>query len=165
MSKKELLVYLQLFIRPTIVALLVAIVWYFIFRRFGFSIPEADESAFTDAGIPVIAMFHAIVAGGVLVKVWEEHKAVLRCIKKEDRNAFLDCVQSRIPMVIHLLLGSMSIIIIFLTMMIHFEGALGGIAMNSSVAFVLALYWEVATNLDDPVKGVWYVGKIPKDWL
>lgn len=166
MTKNELLVCLWLFVRPIIAGLINGpILWYLVFYRFNISIVEADESAFTDTGIPVLAMFHAIIAGHVLVKVWDEHKLVRRCIREDDRDSFVQCMDDRIPKVIHMLLGSLSVIIISLTLLVHFEGPLAGIALNFSVAFVLGLYWEVATNLDNPSKGVWYVGRIPKEWL
>jgi len=164
MKTKELVLHLKLFVRPLLGSTFIGIIWYSLFYKFHLHIIEADEPAFTDFGIPVLAMFHAIVAGGVLVKVWEEHKIVQRCIRDKDRDTFRRFMNDRIPVAIHMLLGCMSVIIQFLTMIIHFEGVFAGVAINTSIAFVLGLYWEVATNLDDPSKGVWY-SEIPREWF
>ncbi len=156
--------HLGLLVKPAIVGSLIGLIWYFVFFSLDWHFREADESAFTDSVIPVIAMFHAIVAGHILNKVWEEYKVVRRCLRDKDKATFMRCRDDRIPIAIHLLLASMSIVIQAMTLLIHFERPFAGVAANFSVAFVLTLYWEVATNLDNPLKGVWY-REIPRDWL
>ena len=164
MKTNGLRVHLKLFIKPILLGILAGLVWHRFFHgRLHFL--EGDESALTDSVIPTIAMFHAIVAGHVLAKVWDEYKTVRHCLRSQDKDTFLQCKDDRIPMAIHMLLGSMSFVIQALIMMVHYDGVLAGVVSSSSLAFVLMLYWEVATNLDDPFKGVWYVGQIPSDWL
>lgn len=166
LKTKRILVYLPLLLRPTLIGILIGpVLWYLIFFRFGFHFLEEDESAFTDSFIPILAMFHAIVAGHVLAKVWDEYKTIRHCVESKDKDKFTQCKTDRIPVVIHMLLGSMSVAIQGMAMMLHFKEAFAGIIANFALAFVLALYWEVATNLDNPWKGVWYVNQIPKDWL
>lgn len=166
MKTNGLRVHLFMFVRPVAVSLVLSIgVWYWIFYRLGVSFFESDESTFTDAIVPTLAMFHAIVAGHVLIKVWDEYKVVRRCVKKGDKKTFMECRDDRIPLAIHMLLASLSVIIMVLVMLLHYDGPGAGIASTSSVAFVLTLYWEVATNLDNPFKGVWYRDQIPKDWF
>ena len=165
MKSKRFWVYLKLLIRPICVGSLMSCAWYYFFFLTGLSFLEADESAFTDVIIGLLGMFHAIIAGGILNKVWGEAQKARHCIRVGDRETFVECKDDRIPGVIHLLLGSMSLIIQAHVMMIHFVGAFGGIASSFSMAFVLTLYWEVATSLDDPLSDVWDMGEIPPDWL
>jgi hypothetical protein len=166
MQSNGLRQHVRMIVVPAVVSLSLAIgLWYGIFFRLGLGLLESDESVFTDAIIPTLAMFHAIVAGGVLNKVWEEYKIVRHCVKTKDKDTFMKCRDDRIPLAIHLLLGSLSLIIMALVMMLHYDSAGAGIASTFSVAFVLTLYWEVATNLDNPFKGAWYVNQIPKEWF
>ena len=157
--------HLGLLMGPAVVGSMISLMWYHVFFTFDWHFQETDESAFTDTVIPIIAMFHAIVAGHILNKVWEEYKVVRRCLRDKDKDTFLRCRDDRIPIAIHLLLGSMSVVIQVLTLLVHFEKPFAGIAANFSVAFVLTLYWKVATNLDNPLRGAWYKDQIPKDWF
>jgi hypothetical protein len=110
-------------------------------------------------------MFHSILAAIVLGKVWEEFKEVCRCVRNEDRTKYKSCVNERIPGMIHLLLATMSTIIVLGTMLVEYQNPWSGIASVGSLAFFLVLYWEVATTLDNPAKAPWFIGRIPDDWL
>jgi hypothetical protein len=165
MRYREFFINLRLFVRPLIASVFISCMWYVLLFRNDIHFSEGDGSAFTDAVIPVIAAFHAILAGFVVNKVWNEYTRICVCCKKMDRDGFKEIVGNRIPVAIHMLLGSMAIIIELLVMLLNYERADAGCAMTFSVAFVLILYWEVAINLDDPRKGVWYVQRIPPQWL
>lgn len=154
--KKELIANLALLVRPLIAAVVIGGgLWYFVFHKF-LHVLEEDESAYTDAGVPVFAMFHAVIAARILGDVWEKHKKYQRCRNANDNEGMEECKKDRIPMAIHLLIGAMSVITQAHAMLFNFEGAFAGIFYNASLAFVLGLYWEVATTLDNPSKGPWY---------
>ena len=146
------------------VSVLAAGLWYFLFFRGGFDVGKSDETALTNTLIPVLAAFHSILAAAVLSKVWEEFKSIRRCVQNKDEAGFFRCLQDRIPAAIHLLLAVMSTLIVVGTMLVHYENTWAGILVVGAIAFVLALYWQVATNLDNPLCGVWYVDQIPAEW-
>ncbi|MES2931294.1 MAG: hypothetical protein V4682_01175 [Patescibacteria group bacterium] len=52
-----------------------------------------------------------------------------------------------------------------LVTLLSYEGVGAGIASTFSVSFVLLMYWEVAINLDNPRKAVWYIDEIPEEWF
>jgi hypothetical protein len=164
MDFKEIGKHLRLLIRPTIAGVLVSLVWYYMFFNVLYFV-ENDEPVFSNVVLNMIGMFHAIIAGGVLNKVWDDFKKVMHCVKEEDQAGFTKLRDEKIPPAIHLLLAVMSIVIQWLLMNVHQESAYSGINANFCVAFVLALYWEVATNLDDVHNGIWYRGKIKPEWL
>ena len=157
--------FLPLLVKPTLMSIGICLLWYYVFYRYNISVLEADESAFTDSLIPTLAVFHAIVASVVLSKVWNEYTFVKRCIRKDDVEAFRDCLHERIPRAIHLLLLVWSVLIQAATLVLHWQSPGAGIFANFCIAFTLVLYWEVATNLDNPHKAVWYTNQIPKEWL
>lgn len=161
----EIATKLRLFIRPVIASSVLSLIWYYGLFQNDVSFLDADESGFTDAIIPILAAFHAIVAGFVLNKVWSEYSAVQRCIRISDKESFLSMRDDRIPIPIHFLLGSLAFMIQGLVMSLHYEGVWAGALSTFCISFVLVMYFEVATNLDNPKKGVWYVGRIPQDWL
>jgi len=156
--------YLSILLYPSVASLLAAGLWYFLFFRRGFDVGKSDETALTNTLIPVLAAFHSILAAAVLSKVWEEFKSIRRCVQNKDEAGFARCLQDRIPPAIHLLLAVMSILIVVGTMLVHYDNSWAGILVVGAIAFVLALYWQVATNLDNPLHGAWYVNEIPSEW-
>jgi len=156
--------YLSILIYPTMLSVGAAGLWYFFFFHQRFDVGKSDETALTNTLIPVLAAFHSILAAAVLSKVWEEYKVIRRCVLNHDRDGFSRCLQDRIPPAIHLLLAVMSVLIVVGTMLVHYDNVGAGILVVGAIAFVLALYWQVATNLDNPQCGAWYVNEVPAEW-
>jgi cyanate lyase len=156
--------YLSILLYPTIASALAAGLWYFLFFRHRFDVGKQDETALTNTLIPVLAAFHSILAAAVLSKVWEEFKLIRRCVQNLDEAAFQRCLQDRIPPAVHLLLAVMSVLIVAGTMLVHYDKLGAGILVVGAISFVLALYWQVATNLDNPIRGAWYMNEIPDAW-
>lgn len=157
--------HLRILVRPLLASGLLAAFWRLIFFQFDINVGKADETALTNMVVPICAMFHSILAAVVLGKVWDEFKVIRRCLKKGDEDSFRDCVHDRIPMMIHLLLGTMSFIIIGGAMLVEYHRAFAGVVSIGAISFFLVLYWEVATTLDNPVKAPWFAGQIPGEWL
>ena len=154
----------KLLVAPVLASAGAALAWYFIFFRFHINVGKSDETALTNTLIPVLATFHAILAAAVLSKVWEEFKQIRRCINEGNEKGYAECVRDRIPITIHLLLAVMSLLIVVASMLVEYEHASAGLLVVGGLTFVLSLYWEVATNLDNPVSGVWYADRIPAAW-
>ncbi len=164
-SKTPFFLPLHLIFKPIVGSVCISLLWLDVFHTYGLNVGKANESAFTDMLVPTLAVFHAIVAGGVLSKVWNEYTLVKRCIRKDDRETFKECLHERIPRAIHLLLLVLSIAIQGACLVLHYEGWIAGVFVNFCIAFTLILYWEVATNLDNPRKAVWFTNQIPEAWL
>ena len=154
----------RILVTPVLASSGAALAWYFVFFRLRINVGKADEVALTNTLIPVLATFHAILAAAVLSKVWEEFKQIRRCIYDGNEKGYVECLRDRIPMTIHLLLAVMSFLIVACSMLVEYQHACAGLLVVGGLAFVLSLYWEVATNLDNPVTGVWYVDRIPASW-
>ncbi len=157
--------HLTLLVRPLVIGVTLSAIWYQLFFANGIFLGKMDESAITNMVVPICAMFHSILAAMVLSKVWEEFKVVSRCIREEDRETFDICSHERIPGIIHVLLATMSIIIIVGAMLVEYENPLSGMFSVGCLSFFLVLYWEVATTLDNPAKAPWFIGRLPSDWL
>lgn len=165
MPSKKILPHTLLFVKPAAASLAIGFLWFFVFRRFGIHLTQSDESILTDAIIPILATFHAIAAGFVLQRVWDEYSILRRCVRRGDKKTFDDYKGERVPMAIHMLLAVMSLLVQGMVMILDYEDAAAGWTVTMSIAFMLTLYWLVATNLDDPFHGAWYIGEIPDHWL
>ena len=158
------LLFTGLLVRPFITSTLICLLWYGMFVC-GVHIPESDESTFTDTVVPTLAMFHALFGAQVVNKALEEYQLVKQCIRKNKRAQFKDCMQDRMSRAVLLLLFVLSVLVQGSLLAVHWDSVIAGLLANFCVAFALTLVWEVATNLDNPRKAIWYINIIPKEWM
>ena len=126
---------------------------------------EADESAFTDSGIPSQIAFHSIVGGFVIFTVWGRFARVIECAAKKDEIGFGQCVRDGIPGEIHVFLGSLAFLALSMTLRLNFVEIPSGIQLNFATAYALTIFWEAAISLSDPLRGAWFRGRIPEEWI
>ncbi len=161
---KSLKRHLPLLLKPTFAAFAALFVWHWI-RYFGIHLNKNSEVPVTAAVIPTLGVAYSIMAALVLNTVWEEYKQVSICIVTNDMHKFLIYRDERIPMLIHLLLCVLSFFLLGSMMVLEYEDVWSGRCSVFATAFILVLYWVVATELDDPHRSVWFKERIPQDWL
>lgn len=164
MKNKEFVANLRLLILPSVVATIVAAVWYLVFfERFHYL--KEDEGIMTQTGVGSKINFHAIIAAVFLGRICLGYNKTRRSFRTGDEQGFLDCVEDRIPMPVHMLLAVMSVFAQWHCLLLPYAGAYAGIDNNFSMAFILSLYWVVAVKLDDPRETPAFKGKIKPEWL
>lgn len=155
---------LQFFIRPTIVGCCASLLWYFIFHKNDWHIPEGDEAILWGT-LSFLGIWHAIVTGLIFTKVWDEFVKFLDCIYEGKREEFVRMLRYRIPLVLRTFLLVLSVMIQCLFSLLNFSTAWVGFLITFCIGLMLVMFWEVAYNLDNPVKAVWYKTLIPVEWF
>ena len=150
-------------LKPAVAGVILVWIWQEL-RKYGIEFPPTDEIPISSA-LLTVGVAYGIMAALILDTVWQEYKTVGLCVRQDDLERFLESRDERIPATIHLLLGTMSFFLEGLIMLTHYDNIWAGRACVFLVAFVLVLYFEVATELDDPFRGVWYVERVPEEWL
>lgn len=161
---KALKRHIPLFTKPAIVSAVALGVWHLL-RYFGIHLDKSSEVPVTAAVIPTLGITYSIIAALVLNAVWEEYRKVSVCVITDDRDTFLLYRDERIPLMIHLLLGVLSLFLIGSIMLIDYDHIWSGRCSVFSITFACVLYWVVATELDDPARSVWFKERIPQEWL
>jgi hypothetical protein len=160
----EFLVNLKLLIMPAAVSTFVAVVWYFFFfDRIHYF--KEDETIMTQTGFGAKITFHAVIAAIFLGKVAPGYVKAKKCILNQNEEGFHECVEDRLPMPVHILLGVMSVFALSNCLLLPYHGAYAGFDNVFSTVFTLVLYWGVATKLDDPRKAPGLRDKINPEWL
>lgn len=141
-----------------------SLAWYFFFWETGFHAGGNDAIAL---GIifAFVAIFHSFLATKTLEKVWDEYVLLNSYVAVEDKESFQAEMHKRIPFEIKFLLIALTLVIQGMAMSFPYDTLFWGMVIVIIVAFILGLFWEVAVNLDDPINGIWYKGRVPKDWL
>lgn len=155
---------LQFFIRPTIMGGLASLLWYVIFLRNNWHVPEGDEAILWGT-LSFLGIWHAIVTGLIFTKVWDEFVKFIDCIYDGKREEFARMLRYRIPLVLRTFLLILSVMIQLLFSLLNFNTLWFGFLITFCIGLMLVMFWEVAYNLDNPVKAVWYKTLIPVGWF
>lgn len=101
----------------------------------------------------------------MLMDVLQRHRNVNISIMKKDQETFLLYRQIRLPGLSKVLLGILSFFIVAVMSLMTFESWWTGPFVIFAVTFTLSAYWVVVTELEDPVRGVWFRNEVPREWL
>lgn len=107
--------------------------------------------------IPVLGWVYGILVGFVLHNVMKSYQQVFSFVKAGDRKKLEEELQKRIPVPIHLVTGTISILLVIPLMVLEYGSFREGALVIFSVAYVLYMVMRVATSLDDPTKGPWAI--------
>ena len=155
--------HLFLIAQPFLAAAFITALWT-MFWQAGVHLPKEDEVVLT-AVVAMLSVTFGILAGVVLSTIWEKYQKVVVCVLKHDVNTFLIYRDERIPIVFHLLLGSLSVPIILVMMLFEYKSYSSGLIAVFSVTFAISIYWLVGAELQNPAKSLWFAERIPEAWL
>lgn len=153
-----------LLLRAFLATILPLFAWYQLRLR-GIHFAHEDEMIIIGAVIATLGVAYGIMASLVLGSIWEKYKKVVISVLKRDKETFLCYRDERIPIMIHLLLGALSVPLAAMVALLEYTHFWAGVASVFSVSFILALYWIVATELENPAKSPWFAERIPEEWL
>ena len=148
--------HLELLIRPTFLALIGTIIWFFIHRKIEF--PKEDKEVF-ELLLGIVSIAHGLIASFQIQKVANQQDAMYQALEIEDKQLFLRMQCLKINPVIKFLLLIFSIIFFIVFLLFPFEKIYSGTIVVFLTIFVLCLLWEIAVELDDPYNGVWKISK------
>lgn len=154
-----------LMLQPSIFAVVITLIWDLILWRNNWHLPKEDEVIFTVPVITTLGVTFGINATISLGATWEKYRKVCVCVLTKDLRGFLILRDERIPIILHLFVAVLSIFVLGLTMFFEYKVEISGVVCVSIMSFVVSLYWFVLPQLEDPVKGAWFVERIPEDWL
>lgn len=155
--------HLWLVIKPALTSTGFVIFWWHL-RKLGILIPRDDADMLSSGVMATVGVAFGVMAALVVQKVWDEWKTIARCIRENDRQSFLNCRDDRIPGTIHVLLFAHAGCLLGLAMLYDYASIVSGVVSVGTIGFILVLYFEISTELDDPKRGAWYLN-VPPEWL
>ncbi len=156
---------MRILIKPSISTFGVVLLWLLL-RWLGVEWTfKEDDDLFSSGTIATLGIFYSFVAVFILNKVWGQLIDSQNAVSAKDSETFFRIQETRIPGTIKLVLLIFSFFLVGAFFLANFKSFLGGLYSVSVITFILALHWEVMIDLDDPIKGVWNVERIPEKWL
>ncbi len=113
----------------------------------------------------MIAIAYGVVAALVITSNWEKYKKMSSYVVRHQKDDFLAQRDEKMPVMLHILLGSMALAIQLFVMVTKYENNFAGILFVSVSAFFLCLIGIIALELDNPVRSIWFQKRIPTEWM
>lgn len=146
--------YTILLIRPIILGIIGAVIWYFLRQRI--SVVYEDQGVFEPL-LGLIVVAHGFLATMQIQKVDIQHQKIKEAIRRKDKELFEENACIRISPVIKFLLAIFSIVFFVIFLIYPFHSIYTGVMVVWITMFALYLLWEVAAELDDPFHGIWKI--------
>ena len=146
------------------VSSIVTAAWYAIWIR-GVHFAEDDKDVIIGAIVTTLGVTYGILVSWIIGAIWEKYRKVVVCVLEQDKHTFLLYRDERMPIVLHLLIGAVSFPLVGMIGMIAYKHIFTGASSVFAVSMVLALFWRIAAELEDPTKHGWFSERIPPDWL
>lgn len=150
-EKTNYLRYFILLLRPTLIGLSGLTLWYFTHEYI--SVEKTDQGIF-ESIIGAFVNIHVLIASFQIIKVVGQYNKITQAIHTKNKVLFEENICLRINPGIKFLLGVCSGIIYLLFLIYPYTTTYAGVFTTGFVLFILALLWEVASELDDPYNGI-----------
>jgi hypothetical protein len=153
-----------LLLKPFIAGTIALLFWEYIIHQFNLSLPKEAENPVLFIGVFLLALIYALFAGYAISKVLDEYKEISKAVVKNDIDSFLLYRDEELPILVHLLIGTISFFIIFFTILFPYHCEMLGMLINFIVVFIFTLVYVIVRELDDYYRSIWFKEKIPKEW-
>ncbi len=164
MLKERLLVQLdELFRRPLLVGLLMAMFWWIFF--WSTNTHTANEGSRGSDAFNSFMIFHSLIASGLLIKLLTDCEKIQRAAIRGDKTSFQEEIQIRLTWPPKFFLIAMSCLVQSTALYMHYPNIIEGLQLNAAVGFILMFFWELARVLDSPIGTIWARESVPADWL
>ncbi len=150
--------------KPILLGSIAVLIWRFIIYDFSLGFNEKAENAILFIGLAFTFIVYAIFAGATIVEVLRDYKKISKAVVKHDMETFLLYRDEQLPILMHLLIGLISLFFVFLVMFFPYHGVNEAIALVFGVVFLVVLAYVIVTELDDYRNGIWFIEKIPPHW-
>jgi len=156
----------RLMLQPLLVAMLVALYWRLAWsEQWLFFICKDDVPLVMGTAFSMLMLAYSITAGLVFNASWRKYNKVMGCVLPQDKRTFMLYRDEKMPLAIHVFLGSLSFLLLDVIGLLPYRDCASGTLAVFLATFIMALVWVVLTQLENPVKSSWLVERLPLEWL
>lgn len=155
---------IRLIITPLILAAPAVIIWHYLYTNGWHSTRQADEPI-VNAILPLLGTIHVFIAGFMMLHESDDIRKIRRALKDNDEATFIEIAEDSIPTPMKYILFTSANFIQGWTISLNYDLYWTGFASVLSVGYMLSLIWEIISDFDDPVNGVWVIKGVPEEWI
>ncbi len=139
--------------------------WRFVIDPNGWHLGEKSLEPLMFVVIVVAAFIYSLLLGVIVTSVYDQYRAVSKSVVTNDVDTFLVYRDEQVPILMHLLVGAISVVILAGALLIDYQGeVVTGMLSTFFVAFMLAMGWSVTNELDNFDRSIWFKVNIPERW-
>lgn len=150
--------------QPFAVAFVAVMVWRWMWKN-GYHLAAEDSEIFYVPVMATLGLAFSINATINLSSTWEKYRRIGNCVLTRNKREFLQLRDERMPIILHLFLATLSFFLLGMMMLLDYKHEMSGIVSVFIISFLVALYWIVVPQLENPAKSAWFVERIPVAWL
>lgn len=155
--------YTWVFVQPFLMAATVVLIWAKVGWEWGWHL-QGEQEHF-DATIMNAGVFFGVMAALIVNSMGERWKAIRRHIRLKQKDEFECHWYDRMPMVMHLILLTLSLPLMVSVMAVRYGEFWEGVDSVFATALGIAVFWIAGTELQDPVTSLWNSIDIPDGWI
>ncbi|OGM99517.1 MAG: hypothetical protein A3B91_02065 [Candidatus Yanofskybacteria bacterium RIFCSPHIGHO2_02_FULL_41_29] len=155
---------IRLIVTPSLLAVPAVVIWHYLYINGWHSTSRADEPI-VNAILPGLFGAHVFIAGLMIIRESDDIRKMKRAIRETDKEAFIEIAEDSIPLPMKYILFITANLIQAWTISLNYEVYWTGLASVFSIAYMLALIWEIIADFDDPVNGMWVIKGVPAEWI
>lgn len=154
----------RMIIQPMIIASPAVLLWHLLYTNGWHSTAIADEPI-VNAILPALASIHVFIAGFIFLRETSDIREMKHAIRNGEKDKFIEFAEDKIPAPLKYVLFVSGNLILGWTISLNYELYWSGFASVFSMGYMLSLIWEIISDFDDPVNGVWVVKNVPEEWV
>lgn len=155
---------IRMIIQPLFYTLPAVIIWHILYTRGWHSTAIADEPI-VNAILPALASIHVFIAGFMFLRETGDLRELKRAVRNNEKETFLEIAEDRIPAPLKYVLLVSAAMIEAWTISLNYDLYWTGLSAVYSVGYMLSLIWEIISDFDDPINGVWVIKGVPEEWI
>lgn len=151
-------------LKSLFVSLFMMLFWRFVMHPLHLSFSAESENAILFIILTLSAFAYVIFAGYAVTTVLTEYKEISKAVVRNDVDTFLYYRDEQLPILVHLLVGTMSLFLLIFSLAFPYADLASGQAALFTITFIITLVYLVIIELDDYQNSIWFKEKIPREW-
>jgi hypothetical protein len=148
--------------KPAFAALVMLVIWHYM-RINNLYLEHSDLALTISMGL--WGVIYGVGAALTVTYNWEKYRDISSSVVRIDKDRFLEKRDEKMPVMLHIWLGTMALSIELFLMLIKYENVWVGRLIIFDSSFFLCLNGLIALELDNPIRSIWFQKSIPPDWM
>jgi len=101
----------------------------------------------------------------ITLKVVERSEEMSLHVRSRNKLGFMMLRDIRIPMRLHIILGTMAVGMLALVSLFEFHSPWSGVVCVFIGTLTILVYFSIVMELQDPHRSTWFKSESPREWL
>ncbi|HUC02031.1 MAG TPA: hypothetical protein VMA75_03950 [Candidatus Paceibacterota bacterium] len=138
-------------------------IWYFMWLR-GWHFPKDELEIQIGQNTTGQFTIYGIFIAWIIYGSKQKYDATITAVMMRDKKTYLRFRDERQPIMLHLMVGMLSVPSLVMVMLTVYRHAITGIVSVFSFAMAIVGFWFIIALLENPTKSAWVDERTPASW-